>query len=196
MHMISDTMNCIIIHGCPSDAVRAKDPEKRSYDKHWIPWTKDQLGKAGVSTETPLMPEPWNPEYERFKVAFEKCTMTKETILIGHSCGCAFLVRWLGDSKREIAKLILVAPWKIPDENEPYREAFYTYPIDSTIASRVGKIVIFVADNEEEDGKKSVQLFHDALGGEIIELKGRGHFTQGDMGTNEFPELIDAILKD
>ena len=32
--------NCIIIHGCPSDAEKAMNPETRTYDKHWIPWLK------------------------------------------------------------------------------------------------------------------------------------------------------------
>jgi hypothetical protein len=31
---------------------------------------------------------------------------------------------------------------------------FYTYPIDKTIKNRVKEIVMFTADNEEEDGKK------------------------------------------
>jgi len=30
-------MNCIIIHGCPTDVEKAMSPEKRTYDKHWIP---------------------------------------------------------------------------------------------------------------------------------------------------------------
>ena len=31
-------MNCIIIHGCPSNVEKAMDSEKSTYDKHWIPW--------------------------------------------------------------------------------------------------------------------------------------------------------------
>lgn len=31
--------------------------------------------------------------------------------------------------------------------------------------------------------------------GKIIELKGRGHYTFGDMGTEEFPELLEEIIK-
>jgi len=52
---------------------------------------------------------------------------------------------------------------------------------------------MFTADDEEEDGKKSVEMFHEALGGDFIELPGRGHFTMDSMGTDEFPELLAVI---
>ena len=181
--------NCIIIHGCPSNVEKAMNPETRTYDKHWIPWTKKKLILKNIKVETPIMPEPWKPVYETFKKEFEKYKVTKDTILIGHSCGCAFLVRWLGETKQKINKLILVAPWKIPFPNNSVKE-FYEYKIDKTIKSRVNKIVMFTADNEYEDGKKSLEIFHKVLGGKIIELKGRGHYTLDDMGTEEFPELL------
>lgn len=76
------------------------------------------------------------------------------------------------------------------------REEFYIYPIDETIKDRVGKIVIFTSDNEEDDGKKSLEIYRQALDGKVIELKGHGHYTMGDMGTNEFPELLELILED
>ncbi|MEK9152936.1 MAG: aminoacetone oxidase family FAD-binding enzyme, partial [Patescibacteria group bacterium] len=186
--------NCILIHGCPDNAEKAMDPKARTYDKHWIPWTKKRLIAKGIKTETPQMPKPWQPEYGAFKKEFEKYPMSENTVLVGHSCGCAFLVRWLGESKRKAAKLILVAPWKIPPEDDELRKDFYTYPIDKTIASRVREIVMFSADDEEDDGKKSLDIFHRALGGKIIELKGRGHYTLGDMGTDAFPELLDEVI--
>lgn len=186
-------INCIIIHGCPSNAEKAMNPETRTYDKHWQPWVKQKLIERGISTETPLMPEPWSPDYEKFRAEFEKYHVDENTILIGHSCGCSFLVRWLGDTKRKISQLILVAPWKIAEGDGVVRHDFYDFPIDETIKDRVGKITMFTADDEEEGGKKSLVMFHTALGGEVIELPGRGHYTLGDMKTEEFPELLKVI---
>jgi len=187
--------NCIILHGCPSDEERAMDPEKRSYDKHWIPWTKKKLEKHGIKTTVPLMPSPWKPNYESFKDEFEKNEVNEDTILIGHSCGCAFLVRWLGESKQKIDKLILVAPWKIPYREDGSDKDFYNYEIDETIKENVNKVIIFTSNDEEDDGKKSVGIYCDALGGWVIELKNHGHYTRGDMGTEEFPELLNEISK-
>lgn len=189
------TKKCIIIHGSPSDAEKAMIPEARSYDKHWMPWTKKQLIANGIETETPLMPLPWYPDYEKYKSTFEKYDIDENTILVGHSSGCAFLVRWLGETRKEIFKLILVAPWKIPDRDDEFRKKFYAYCIDETIKNRVKEIVMFTADNEEEDGKKSLKMFHKSLGGKVIKLKGRGHYCLDDMGTEKFPELIEVILR-
>ena len=184
-----------IIHGCPSNAEGAMNSETRTYDKHWIPWLKKELVSREINTETPLMPEPWNPDYQKFKKEFEKYEISENDVLIGHSCGCAFLVRWLGETKKKISKLILVAPWKINNTGDEFRKDFYEYPVDESIKSRVKEIIMFTADDEDDSGKESLKLFHQALGGEIVELKNRGHYTFGDMGTEEFPELLDAILK-
>lgn len=169
------------------------NPRRRTYQKHWIPWIKKNLIKNGIPAQNPWMPEPWYPDYRKFKERFERYNVDKKTILIGHSCGCAFLVRWLGDTKREVNKLILVAPWKVR-KGDRYRKAFYTYPIDPTIKLRVKEIIMFTSDDEKEEGKKSLEMFHQALGGKVIELKKHGHYTQDDMGTGEFPELLEAVL--
>ena len=103
-------MKCIIIHGCPSDVEKAMDPETRTYDKHWIPWIKKQLTSKGINVESPLMPEPWQPNYETWKKIIDKLDINQNDILVGHSCGGGFLVRYLGDTKKKAKK----APKKKP----------------------------------------------------------------------------------
>ncbi len=187
-------LNCIVVHGCPPDRESAMNFETRTYDKHWIPWIKRALIANGIKTYVPQMPEPWEPEYLKYAEEFEKYEVNESTILIGHSCGCAFLVRWLGESKKKILKLILVAPWKIAKGGDEFKKAFYGYAIDESIKLRAKEIVMFTSDNEEADGKKSLQLFHQSLGGKVIELKGKGHYTLRDMGSEAFPELLNEIL--
>ncbi|MCD4760966.1 alpha/beta hydrolase [bacterium] len=180
---------CIIVHGCPSTS------EDDGYNKHWMPWTQKQLIKNGIPTELPTMPAPWQPQYDSFKKVFEQFNVDENTILIGHSCGSAFLVRWLGENPVKIFKLILVAPWKIATKEKEYRGKFYSYIIDKTIKDRINKIIMFTADNEDEGGKESLKIFHNVLGGKIIDLKSHGHYTMKDMGTEKFPELINEIIK-
>lgn len=189
--MKSQKINCIIVHGCPSDSGEEKTKE---YAKHWMPWIKKELTSRGIETEIPLMPQPWFPDYEAFKKVFEKYPVKENTILIGHSCGSAFLVRWLGESKRKIRKLILVAPWKITEYTDEYRKRFYGYKVDETIKLRVDEVTMFTSDNEDKIGKNALEIFHSALGGKIIELPKRGHYTLEDMKTVEFPELVEEVI--
>lgn len=183
-----------ILHGCPSNEESAMDSETRTYDKHWIPWIKQQLEAKGYRVITPLMPNPWTPDYHAFKAEFEKNPISENDILIGHSCGGTFLVHWLGDSKQKVAKLILIAPWKIPETEDPLQAEYYGYDIDPTIPERVNSITMFTSDDEEEDGKESVHIFHKALGGKLIELPKHGHYTLDDMSTAEFPELLEDVI--
>lgn len=170
------------------------NPKRRTYNKHWIPWTKEELISKGIETITHLMPEPWFPNYDKFKEEYEKYNVNEDTTLIGHSCECAFLVRWLGETKQKIKNLILVAPWKIPYREDKSDIDFYTNNIDKLIKERVNNIIMFTADDEEIDGKKSVKIFHDAIGGKIIELKNHGHYCLENMGTEEFPELVNEVI--
>ena len=167
----------------------------KDYDKHWIQWTKKELILKGIEIDVPSMPESWAPNYEAYKKEIEKYKIDENTILIGHSCGCAFLVRWLGDTKKKILKLILVAPWKIPIKGDKIRELFYNYTIDRTIKERVDEIIMFTSDNEKEEGKESLKIFNKELGGKIINLPEKGHYTFKDMETGKLPELLEEILK-
>ncbi len=183
------SFNCIIVHGC------TENEQDVTYDKHWMPWVQQQLTAAGIPTIVPSFPEPWKPDYTSRKKVLEEHTINEHTILIGHSCGAAFLVRWLGETQKKINTLILVAPWNIPYRKDASDVEFFSYTIDQTIKERVKTIVIFTSDDEDDDGKKSAQHFYEALGGTLIELKGKGHYTLEDMGTEAFPELVENITQ-
>ncbi|MEA3414109.1 MAG: alpha/beta hydrolase [Nanoarchaeota archaeon] len=124
----------------------------------------------------------------------KKIKVEKEDILIGTSAGAAFLVRWLGKTKKKIKKLILVAPAIIAREGLFYLEEFYNFKIDKKIKERFEKIIIFTSDNDEEPHLESAKILNEELGGEFILIKGAKHFTTKGMGTKEFPELLEKIL--
>jgi predicted alpha/beta hydrolase family esterase len=187
--------NIIIIHGCPSRREHLIDIRKDNA-KHWIPWVRMELEKLDLSVSTPLMPTPWDRNYLDWKKEFEKELVNENTVLVGHSCGCTFLIRWLGETKKKIRKIILVAPSILPNENNKKRDytEWYDFKIDHSISKRVGDIVIFVSDNDESKIIRSAESVHKELGGKLIELKGKGHFTFGDLGSREFPELLKEII--
>jgi len=187
--------NCIIIHGCPSNKDKTIDPKTRTYDKHWIPWLTKELEKRDFSVNAPLMPTPWNAKYEEWKKIMDKINVNKKSILVGHSCGGAFLVRWLGETKKRTKKLILVAPAKMLESMPEKYFDFYNFETDLSITNRVNEIVIFVSDNEGEGIRKAVKRYSKEFNIQPREIKGKGHFLLKHMGTEEFPELLSEIIK-
>ena len=183
-----DKENVIVIHGCPSDE---KDSE---FAGHWMPWLKKELEAKGFDITIPIMPTPWKPEYKKWKEEFEKLSITEHTTLIGHSCGAAFLVKWLSDTGKKVKKLILVGPAKIPDPMGDKRIQLYDFEIDEKLREHVEQVVIFTSDTELERHRKSAQLYHEKLGGKYHELPKMGHYTLEDMGTAEFPELLKEVV--
>ena len=187
--------NVIIIHGS-----NYKDNEKMKMSgfvsqekRHWLLWIKDNLEKIGVSVYTPLMPENWNPKYENWKKEFEKIKVNENSILVGTSAGAAFLVRWLGETKKMVRKLILVASVSGKEKCNEWLSEMGNFEIDSGIRKRVGEVVVFVSDNDKKERLESARVYADKLDGKLIELKGRGHFIEKHMGTKEFPELLEEI---
>ena len=125
---------------------------------------------------------------------FEKLNIRSDTILIGHSAGGAFSVRWLGETKKKIKKLILIAASKKTTKESERIKEFCNFEIDHEINKLTKEIVIFIS-NDTEETIESADIYQKELNAKLIRLENRGHFTFRGMGTNEFPELLEEVLK-
>jgi len=187
----------IIVHG-----TNEKDRENMikynlppQNEREWIGWIKSKLDEKEIICIASLMPENWDPKYKDWKNEIEKIKISKDDILVGWSSGGGFLVRWLGETKKKIKKLILVAPAIIHSGEWKSLNDLLKFEIDKSVKDNVDEIIIFVSNDESKGIKESVKIFYNTLGGKIIELEGKGHFTGHSMGTNEFPELLEEVLK-
>lgn len=158
-------------------------------------WIENEVKKHGISCITPPMPDPWHPQYCDWKAVLDNLSVDEETILVGHSRGAAFLLRWLGDTKQPIGKLILVAPNLSTRSSNPMIQDFYDFDIDATIKTSVPERMVFISNNDEQDNIQSAELLVKKLDCKIIVLPKQGHFILEDMGTTAFPELVAAIIK-
>ncbi|MCD4771207.1 class I tRNA ligase family protein [archaeon] len=187
--------NVVIVHGSQFLNANSDKGYFEPNEQPWMLWIKNKI-EDRIKVDIPLMPNYNNPVYEDWKNEFEKLGVNENTILIGHSLGCAFLVRWLGETKTKIKKLILIAPAKkcvLKYYNEK-AEVFYDFKIDKDIKKNISEIIIFTTNNDYEEIMQGSKLYNEELGGELIELKNHGHFIKKHMGTNEFPELLDKII--
>jgi len=185
--------NALILHGMPSRE-EYFDPEAPSPShRHWLPWLQRQLLLAGVLTQTPELPKPYEPVYEAWRDVVERFEITEETMLVGHSCGAGFLVRWLSESSRRAGRVALVAPWL--DPLHELETGFFDYSIDARLVERTDVVVVLVSRDDNDEILASVATLRDSLPGiELIELDGFGHFTDSNMTTNALPELLAALL--
>lgn len=188
-------MNVVIVHGVNDTKEEATSPKWESENiRHWKPWLKRELEKRGISVSNELYPQDWDPKYEEWKKVFERNEINENTILIGHSAGGGFLVRWLGETEKKVKKLILVAPAVVHGE-WIHPEDLLKFKINPKVKNLAEEIVIFVSDDDSRSILESVEIISKVLQIKPIKFKGKGHFTFGDMGSYEFPELLEEILK-
>ncbi len=104
-------------------------------------------------------------------------------------------MRWLDETKRKIKKLILVSPGKSGKGRNPARAKLYGEKTIKNISQLVSQsIVIFTSDNDIQSHIVGAREYEKELPAKVIFLKNHGHFTLGDMGTKEFPELLKEVL--
>lgn len=183
----------IIVHGMGSEDSTPGSEVRSPANSHWLPWVQQQLIVNGVLAQAPEMPEPYAPVYESWKGVFEQFPVAEDTILIGHSCGAGFLVRWLSKNTVNVGKVVLVAPWMNPDK-DPVTKMFEC-AIDPAFVERTKGVTVFISEDDDKEMLDTVQMLEkEVVGIEVVRMHGKGHFTLGDMGTREFPELLEKVV--
>jgi len=185
-------MNVVIVHGSNDDKEEGLEIPREN-ERHWKPWLKRELEKRGIEVSNELYPEDWQPDYKNWKAVFEKNKIDKNTVLIGHSAGASFLIRWLSENKTKVNKVILVAPSMGKSSKYDHLD-FKDFEYGPEINSFFNRLIIIYSNNDDEDIIESVKTLKEKIGGEIIMLEDRRHFTLEDMGTEKFPELLEEIL--
>ncbi len=189
--------NAILVPGRP-DKEEYYDPKyPTNSNNHWFPWLSKQLQIKNIFAVAIEPPMPWQPRYDIWKREFEKFDITPETVLIGHSCGGGFLVRWLSENKdKKVGRVILVAPWLNPENNPASDTAdFFEFEIDHELVERTAGVVIFNSDNDQKTIHTSVRIIREAVKNvDYREFHNYGHFCLSDMHTEKFPELAETCI--
>lgn len=187
--------NAILVHGTPSKEEYYDGRFPSPSNSHWIPWLSKQLQIKDIFAVAVEIPTPWKPDYEVWCKEFERFDINSESTLVGHSCGAGFLTRWLSENKDiSVSKVILVAPWVNP-ENEDRAKYFFNFKFDPDLADRTEGLILFNSSDDMDSVQKSVRIILNNVNNvKLVEFENYGHFTLGDMGTVEFPELLEACL--
>jgi predicted alpha/beta hydrolase family esterase len=183
----------VIIHGYTNKSEYVDISRPAASNDHWIPWIQRQLLLNGIETQTPEMPGLYEPNYEQWKKMLEKFDPDENTILIGHSLGGGFLVRWLSESDRKVGKVVLVAPWLDPEQTiDPN---FFTFKIDTDLLKKAMGVVIMYSTDDYPDVLKSVEILKSEIkDAQFQEFNNKGHFVLNSLKTEKFPELLAHLV--
>ncbi len=160
--------------------------------KDWKTNLPQSLGEE-YDVLVPRMPNSANSRYAEWKIWFERmfAFLDDEIILVGHSLGAMFLIKYLSENTfpKKIKRLFLIsspygatepdpAEFKLPDSFEPVNKQAKNIIIFHS------KDDIVVPFSEFEEIKKRLPQ---AM---VCVFEDRGHFNQ-----EEFPELVELIKR-
>jgi len=186
--------NAIILHGLPSREEYYDKKYPSGSNSHWLPWLQKQLMMNDIKADTPEVPFAYDPQWELFVKEVERFDITPETVLVGHSMGGGFWVRYLSEHPGIfVDKVILVAPWLNLKHEEDM--TFFDFEIDSGIVSHAKEFIVFYSDNDQQSVQDSVAFLREKIPTATFRgFHDYGHFTLRSMQTDAFPELLESIL--
>ena len=171
------------------------DPQKElEKEKRWSRQLGNELGD-GFEFIRPTMPNKYNAKYAEWKIWFEKVLdyAGDNIILIGHSLGGTFLIKYLSENEvdKKIERLFLVSSALNDSKSGEYQ--LDTFAIDKKsvpILSKKAGVIILIHSKDDvvvpfEDFEELAQLLPEA---NTMIFDDRGHFLQ-----EKFPELVDCI---
>jgi len=185
--------NAIILHGLPSKEEYYNPIMPSMSNTHWIPWLQAQLLKNDIAAATPEVPQAFAPDYELWCKEVERFEITPETLIVGHSRGGDFWLRWLSENKdQKVGRVVLVAPslgYLTEDDNY-----FGHFELDPDLAERTTGLSVFASDNDGEEMIRTAAEIRQKIRNVRYREFHLGHFTSRSMGTTEFPELLEELL--
>lgn len=186
--------NAIILHGAP-EKEHYYDPKKPSESNaHWLPWLQKELIIRDIAAATPEIPLSFEPKWDLWCREVERYEFTPDTILVGHSAGGGFWLKYLSQHPEiRVGRVLLVGPWLDPDRT--LQEEFFAGELDAGLVSRTDGVIIFASDDDSDSVQESLRRIQGAVKGVAIrQFQGYGHFTYENLKGVEFPELLSAIL--
>lgn len=186
--------NAILLHGRSKRDEYYDGTQPSASNAHWFPWLQKQLLVHDIKADTPEVPLAYEPRWDLWVKEVERFEIGPDTILVGHSTGGGFWVRYLSEHRDlRVGKVILVAPWIDVEQEDPNK--FFDFAIDKRLVSRTKGVTIFHSDNDAEEIQTSFKRLRKDLRGIIYhEFHSYGHFCSSDLKSVEFPDLLKVLI--
>ncbi len=171
----------------------------------WYPDAKKRLEKLGFEVLVPAMPETDTPFLGKWLPKLKEVVGNpdKDTYLIGHSIGCATIMRYLETLApgEKVGGVVFVAGFTdgIDPVKYPEIQNFFTTPINyKEIKSHCSKFVAIQSDDDPYVPLSQADILKEKLGAEIIIKHNAKHFSgaaDGEDSCLELPEVAESVAK-
>ncbi|MEI6498507.1 MAG: alpha/beta hydrolase [bacterium] len=180
--------NALILHGTGNNS-----------QGNWFPWLGDELRLLGWKVWVPNLPDsdaPNTKKYNDFILSNHDWKFDDQSFLIGHSSGAVAILGLLSvlPETVKVDTCILVGSFKDPLGVSKLNDLFEV-PFDFEKIKKHAKKFIFIhSDNDPYCPLDHAQYLAQKLGGELIIIKGQGHFNlENGQKYKQFPELLQLI---
>ncbi|MBD3366230.1 hypothetical protein GF360_02680 [candidate division WWE3 bacterium] len=165
--------------------------------ENWFPWLKEKLEQHNYKVITPTFPTPENQTLKNWNDVFDKYKeqLDEETILIGHSLGCPYILNVLQDIDKKVKAAYLVAAFhkalghSIDEINETFVEKDFDW---SAIKRNCENIVMFSSDNDPYIPMEVSEELAQNLDADFNVVADGGHLNS-TAGYTEFEELLKKL---
>lgn len=185
-------MNIVFCHG-------VMDPDEDWVNrestpiKNWAYWLQFKVEKDFDS----LMQIPFFPhahallmKYEEWAKIMDRQDINSDTILIGHSAGGGFILKYMMQHPElRIRQIILVAPWIDVEDIQPF--GFYKdFKLDNGVVKQTRNGTdLLISNDDDKDILSSVNKITKNIPDiRVHKFSGRGHFISDTL-----PEIIQII---
>ena len=186
--------NALLVHGWDSKESYYNPERPTNSNANWFPWLTKQLMVRDIHTVSIEMPRSFDPNYDAWKKELERYDVTSSTLLVGHSCGAGFLVRWLSENDKRVGRVVLVAPWLGDDPDREFDSTFFDFELDKEFASRTAGTIVIHSNDDTAQVTKGFEKLKNLPNIKLKVFEDKGHFCLDDLKTDEFPELLEEIL--
>lgn len=177
--------NVIIVHGAYGHPF-----------ENWFNWMKTELESLGIECFVPQLPTPNGQELKNWLQLFNftvSLMITPDTILIGHSLGAAFLLRWLEQANQSVSTTILAGSFlgNVGIEKfDKINESFFENQFDwHSIANKSKQFFCYHGSNDPYVSRSNFNFIAKNLQARKIIISQGGHLNEA-AGYMSFPQLL------
>lgn len=182
--------NVIIIHGTGGNP-----------QGNWFPWLKSELEHIGCRVFVPRFPTPEHQSLDQWLMVFKQYEqyLDKNSLIVSHSLGCAFVLTVLENLRQPIKAAFLVAGFlkklnkpEFIESNKTFVEKDFDW---ATIKNNCQRMYVINSDNDPHVPLEKGQELAEKLGAELFILKNAGHINT-EAGYTRFDFLRERIKKE